>query len=56
MNIDLPEMTYCSHWEGCQILFLEGQCPADFSSNLPQRTCFEISTDPEDLISRFKCV
>ncbi len=38
-------------------LFLEGRCPAEFSSNLPQHTCLEVSSIPSNtLISCFRCV
>ncbi len=36
---------------------LEGRCPAEFSSNLPQHTCLEVSSIPrKSLISCFRCV
>ncbi len=43
--------------QGCPNLVLEGRCPAEFSSNLPQHTCREVSSVPsESLISWFRCV
>ncbi len=36
---------------------LEGHCPAEFSSNLPQHTCLEVSSIPNKiLIGRFRCL
>ncbi len=36
---------------------LEGRCPAEFNSNLPQHTCTEASSMPgKTLISCFMCV
>ncbi len=43
--------------QGSLNLILEGRCPADFSSNLPQQTCLEVSSIPSmSLISWFRCV
>ncbi len=43
--------------QGCQNSVLEGRCPAEFSSNLPQHTCMEASSMPsKSLISCFRCV
>ncbi len=43
--------------QGSSNLILEGQCPAEFSSNLPQHTCLEVSSIPsKSLISCFRCV
>ncbi len=36
---------------------LEGHCPAEFSSNLPQHTCLEVSSIPNKiLIGLFRCL
>ncbi|KAI2652911.1 Sterile alpha motif domain-containing protein 12 [Labeo rohita] len=32
--------------QGCPNSVLEGRCPAEFSSNLPQHTCWEVSSMP----------
>ncbi len=43
--------------QGSSNLILEGRCPAEFSSNLPQNTCLEVSSMPsKSLISCFRCV
>ncbi len=43
--------------QGSSNLILEGRCPAEFSSNLPQHTCLEVSSIPvKSLISCFRCV
>ncbi len=43
--------------QGCSNLVLEGRCPAEFCSNLPQHTCMEASSMPsKSLISCFRCV
>ncbi len=43
--------------QGCPNSVLEGRCPANFSSNLPQHTCWEVSNMPsKSLISCFRCV
>ncbi len=43
--------------QGCPNSVLEGRCPAEFSSNLPQHTCLEASSMPsKTLISCFRCV
>ncbi len=43
--------------QGSSNLILEGRCPAEFSSNLPQHTCMEASSIPsKTLISCFRCV
>ncbi len=43
--------------QGSSNLFLEGRWPAEFSSNLPQHTCLEVSSIPsKTLISCFRCV
>ncbi len=43
--------------QGCPNWVLEGRCPAEFSSNLPQHTCMEDSSMPsKTLISCFRCV
>ncbi len=43
--------------QGSSNLILEGLCPAEFSSNLPQHTCLEVSSIPsKTLISCFRCV
>ncbi len=43
--------------QGSSNLILEGRCPAEFSSNLPQHTCLEVSSIPiKTLISCFRCV
>ncbi len=43
--------------QGSSNLILEGPCPAEFSSNLPQHTCLEVSSIPsKTLISCFRCV
>ncbi len=43
--------------QGSSNLILEGRCPAEFSSNLPQHTCMEVSSIPsKTLISCFRCV
>ncbi len=42
--------------QGSSNLILEGRCPAEFSSNLPQHTCLEVSSIPKTLISCFGCV
>ncbi len=42
---------------GCPKSVLEGHCPAEFSSNLPQHTCLEVSSMPNKiLIGWFRCV
>ncbi len=47
---------YCLH-QGSPNLILEGLCPAEFSSNLPQHTSLEVSSIPsKTLISCFRCV
>ncbi len=44
-------------YQGSSNLILEGRCPAEFSSNLPQHTCLEVSSIPsKTLISCFRCV
>ncbi len=43
--------------QGSSNLILEGRCPAEFSSNLPQHTCMEVSSiASKTLISCFRCV
>ncbi len=43
--------------QGSSNLILEGRSPAEFSSNLPQHTCLEVSSIPiKTLISCFRCV
>ncbi len=43
--------------QGSSNSILEGLCPAEFSSNLPQHTCLEVSSIPsKTLISCFRCV
>ncbi len=42
--------------QGSSNLILEGRCPAEFSSNLPQHTCLEVWSIPKTLISCFRCV
>ncbi len=43
--------------QGSSNLILEGRCPAEFSSNLPQNSCLEVSSIPsKTLISCFRCV
>ncbi len=43
--------------QGLSNLFLEGRCPTEFSSKLPQHTCLEVSSLPsKTLISCFRCV
>ncbi len=43
--------------QGSPNLILEGLCPAEFSSNLPQHTSLEVSSIPsKTLISCFRCV
>ncbi len=43
--------------QGSSNLILEGWCPAEFSSNLSQHTCLEVSSIPsKSLISCFRCV
>ncbi len=42
--------------QGSPNLILEGQCPAEFSSNLPQLTSREVLSIPKTLISCFRCV
>ncbi len=43
--------------QGCPNSVLEGRCPAEFSSNLSQHTCIEVSSMPsKSLISCFRCV
>ncbi len=43
--------------QGSSNLILEGRCPAEFSSNLPQHTCLEVSSiASKTLISCFRCV
>ncbi len=41
--------------QGSSNLILEGRCPAEFSSNLPQHTCLEVSSS-KSLISCCRCV
>ncbi len=43
--------------QGSSNLILEGRCPAEFSSNLPQHACLKVSSIPsKSLISCFRCV
>ncbi len=43
--------------QGSSNLILEGRCPAEFSSNLPQHTCLDVWSIPsKTLISFFRCV
>ncbi len=43
--------------QGCPNSVLEGQCPAEFRSNLPQHTCHKVSSmSSKSLISWFRCV
>ncbi len=43
--------------QGSPHLMLEGRCPAQFSSNLPQHTYLQVSSKPrKTLISWFRCV
>ncbi len=43
--------------QGSSNLILEGRCPVEFSSNLPQHTCLEVSSIPsKTLINCFRCV
>ncbi len=43
--------------QGSSNLILEGRCPAEFSSNLPQHICMEVWSIPsKSLISCFRCV
>ncbi len=47
----------CPLEQGSSNLILEGRCPAEFSSNLPQHTCLEVWSIPsKTLISCFRCV
>ncbi len=50
-------MTFYPLCQGSPHSVLEGWCPAEFSSNLPQHTCLEVSSIPsKTLISWFRCV
>ncbi len=48
---------FISFGQGSPDSVLEGQCPAEFSSNLPQHTCLDVSRiTSKTLISWFRCV
>ncbi len=50
------QVTHCLV-QGSPHSVLEGRCPAEFISNLPQHTCLEVSGIPsKTLISLFRCV
>ncbi len=59
LNCERERWVQCSVTlgQGCLNSVLEGQCPAEFRSNLPQHTCREVSSMPsKSLISWFRCV
>ncbi len=48
LHVPILELVTCSKAgcskAGCPNSVLEGQCPAEFSSNLPQNTCLKVSS------------
>ncbi len=57
INILEGRAGYVVLMQGSLNLILEGRCHAEFSSNLPQHTCLEVSSVPsQTLISCFRCV
>ncbi len=42
-HVPILELVICSK-AGCPNSVLEGRCPAEFSSNLPQNTCQKFSS------------
>ncbi len=55
-NISISNIC-CSFKPDLSKLGPEGRSPAEFSSNLPQHTCMEVSSMPsKSLISCFRCL